>query len=48
MFASEYCDKCGEEPSFALHECEECGDALCEYCYGELALVICRTCEEGK
>lgn len=42
---SEYCTVCHEEPDVELRECDECGMGVCEICYGDPTLTVCRSCE---
>ncbi len=38
------CENCGEEADWT-YECERCGDSLCERCYGDITITLCRDCE---
>ena len=40
------CDRCKEEPIDLLIYCENCGQNLCEGCYGDPTSVWCISCEE--
>ena len=39
-----YCVCCGEEPNMFLEECCDCGQVLCERCWGDPAFECCREC----
>ena len=40
-----YCQRCGEEPEIDLELCPECGENLCEGCWGDKTIEICGDCE---
>jgi len=40
-----YCDRCKEEPNAILNWCENCGQNLCESCYGNPTSLWCEKCE---
>ena len=49
-FYDELCEECREEADW-LYQCEECWKRLCEPCYGDITLTVCKRCskkEEGK
>lgn len=41
----EICDRCREEPEIALELCYNCGEALCERCWGDRTVSVCSKCD---
>lgn len=48
----ETCDRCGDIDADNYYDCDNCRRHLCEPCYGDITLILCKNCvkdpEEGK
>ena len=43
----EICQECREETD-CIYQCEKCNRRLCERCYGDITITICRECEKKE
>ena len=43
-----YCDRCHEDTDLGGELCYQCGQVLCDQCWGERANEICRECLEKE
>lgn len=42
-----YCPICRDEPiTGGGYTCEECGETMCELCFGDPAYTVCRACRK--
>jgi len=40
----ESCDNCGDVEADWYYDCDDCRRHLCEACYGDIALTVCKDC----